>query len=150
MMRASAGADSMQEISDPRGFLSGPITAHAAGRGNPWVTLRDGASAPAEYQGAPKAIQQLKANAMRPLSVAAADFDEDGVPDLVAGYGGNPGGVISIQRGDADTIYPNTREAIAHRAQLPADGRGLSGKSKRRCMREGLQGCVFAEACAGA
>ena len=119
-MRASSAADSIQELSDPRGFLSGPITAHAAGRGNPWVTLRDGSSAPAQYEGSPKAVQQLKENAMRPLSVGAADFDEDGIPDLVAGYAGAQTGVISIQRGDADTIYPNTRDAIAHSAQLRA------------------------------
>ena len=44
----------------------------------------------------------------------------DGVPDIVAGYRGAKDGAISIHRGDADAIFPNTPEAVAHRAQLHA------------------------------
>lgn len=117
---ASGFVASAQENSDVRGFLRRSVTARAAGRGNPWVTLRDGLSAPAQYQGSSKLVQQLKENQTRPLSVGSADFDEDGVPDLVAGYAGTKDGVISVQRGDTDTIFTNTREAIAHRAQLRA------------------------------
>jgi hypothetical protein len=118
--RASSAAGSIQEPADLRGFLSGPITARAADRGNPSVTLRNGTNAPVQYHGASKLVEQLKTNATRPLSVGAADFDEDGVQDFVAGYAGTQNGLISIQRGDVDTIYPNTREAIANRAQLRA------------------------------
>ena len=39
----------------------------------------------------------------QPLALAAADFDGDGVADLVAGYDG----VIAIWRGNIDAIYPN-------------------------------------------
>src|SRR6266446_169731 len=109
-----------QGTSDIRGFLSRFVTARAAGRGNPWVTLRDGYGAPAQYQGSSKLVQQLKDNQTRPLSVGSADFDEDGVPDIVAGYAGAKDGVITVQRGDADAIFANTREAVAHRAQLRA------------------------------
>lgn len=118
--RASGVAALAQGNGDIRGFLSRSVTARAAGRGNPWVTLRDGYVAPAQYQGSSKLVQQLKDNQTRPLSVGSADFDEDGVPDIVAGYAGTKDGVISVQRGDTDAVFANTREAIAHRAQLRA------------------------------
>ena len=116
--RTSALVTSTQEITDRRGSLSQSVSARAKGRGNPWVTLRDGSSVPAEYHGASVLVQQLKEDATRPLSLGSADFDEDGVPDLVAGYAGTETGLITVQRGDADTIFPNTHQAIAHRAQL--------------------------------
>ena len=111
-----------QEADDLRGFLGTTITARAEGRGNPWVTLRDGSSAPGQYQGASKLTQQLQEDGLRPLSVGSADFDEDGVPDLVAGYAGTKNGVITIQRGDSDTIFPNTSDAVAHRSAHQATG----------------------------
>jgi uncharacterized repeat protein (TIGR01451 family) len=118
--RASGVAALAQGNSDIRGFLDRSVTARAAGRGNPWVTLRDGYGAPAQYQGSSKLVQQLKDNQTRPLSVGSADFDEDGVPDIVAGYAGTKDGVITVQRGDTDAVFANTQEAIAHRAQLRA------------------------------
>jgi uncharacterized repeat protein (TIGR01451 family) len=84
------------------------------------VSLRDGYGAPAQYQGSSKLIQQLKDSQTRPLSVGSADFDEDGMPDIVAGYAGATDGVITVQSGDTDAVFPNTREAIAHRAQSRA------------------------------
>lgn len=115
--RASVGAPA-QGSGDARGFLSNVVSARAAGRGNPWITLRDGLNAPAQYLGSSKLLQQLNDNQTRAVSLGSADFDEDGIPDLVAGYAGPKDGVISIQRGDPDSIFPNTREAIAHRSQL--------------------------------
>ncbi len=105
---------------DVRDYLASAVSARAAGRGNPWITLRDGHRAPADYQGSSTLVPQLRDSQMRPVALASADFDEDGVPDLVAGYAGTKDGVISIQRGDVDAIFPNTSEAIAHREQLRA------------------------------
>ncbi len=105
-----------QENSDVRGLLGKATTAQASGRGNPAITLRDGHSAPVEYQGSSNMIQQLKDNRARPMSLASADFDEDGIPDIVAGYRGAKGGAISIHRGDADAVFTNTPDAVAHRA----------------------------------
>lgn len=116
--RTSTIVTSTQDISYRRGSLSPSVSARAEGRGNPWVTLRDGSRVPAEHYGALTLVQQLKENATHPLSLGTADFDEDGVPDLVAGYAGTETGLITVQRGDADTIFPNTPQAIAHRAQL--------------------------------
>ncbi|HEY6227310.1 MAG TPA: VCBS repeat-containing protein, partial [Verrucomicrobiae bacterium] len=44
-------------------------------------------------------------------SLAAADFDEDGVPDLAGGYAYQDRGIIAIHRGNIDSIYPNAPEA---------------------------------------
>jgi|GEM_PF-1783920 len=49
------------------------------------------------------------------LALASADFDEDGVPDLVTGLGDSSGG-LSVRRGNIDAIYPNSPEAKARRA----------------------------------
>jgi len=49
-------------------------------------------------------------------ALASADFDEDGMPDLVTGYATTgTGGTISIQRGNVDAVYPNSPEAKARR-----------------------------------
>jgi VCBS repeat protein len=115
---ASGEVVMIQEPEDLRGMLAGPVTARAAGRANPWVILRDGHAAPVQYVGSSKLLQQLNDNQSRPLSIAAVDLDEDGVPDIISGYAGAKDSLITVQRGDVDTIFPNTREAIAHRARL--------------------------------
>jgi hypothetical protein len=48
---------------------------------------------------------------VRPL--ASADFDEDGVQDLVGSYSGEGAG-ITLHRGNIDSIYPDA-EAAAER-----------------------------------
>src|SRR5687768_10580189 len=50
-------------------------------------------------------------NQAEPRSLASADFDEDGVPDLVSGYASGKKGIVSLRRGNIDSIYPNTPEA---------------------------------------
>ena len=44
----------------------------------------------------------------RPLAMVSGDFDEDGVPDLVIGYGMEKGGSIALLRGNPDAIAPRT------------------------------------------
>src|SRR5262245_13984493 len=100
-----------------RGLLDSTVIAHAAGRGNPWVTLRDGYAAPIEQAGSSILLDQMKDNQALPVSLASADFDEDGVPDLVAGFASSSRGALSLLRGDADSVFPNTREAIEHRSE---------------------------------
>jgi hypothetical protein len=51
----------------------------------------------------------------RPLALASADFDADGVPDLLAGYATGSGGLITLHRGNVDAIYPNAPKARARR-----------------------------------
>jgi hypothetical protein len=47
----------------------------------------------------------------RPLSMVTGDFDEDGVGDLVIGYGLQKGGSIAFLRGNLDAHAPQTHES---------------------------------------
>ncbi len=58
----------------------------------------------------------LVQEAASPLSLASADLDEDGMPDVIAGYGSAGGGLLTVQRGNVDAIYPNSPEAQRRRA----------------------------------
>jgi hypothetical protein len=51
-----------------------------------------------------------------PQALAAGDFDEDGVPDLVSAYAGAGGGRLILHRGNVDAIYPYHPGARARRA----------------------------------
>ena len=63
------------------------------------------------YAGAEDSRLSLEQNQAKPVSLAAADFDEDGTPDLVTGYSSDSGGIVSLSRGNVDAIYPNSPEA---------------------------------------
>jgi hypothetical protein len=68
------------------------------------------------YVGDDGARQLLEAKQANPLALAAADFDEDGVPDLVSGYAAGGAGVITLHRGNIDAIFPNTPDAKRRKA----------------------------------
>jgi hypothetical protein len=87
-LRTRAAGVAPPSQADLQGLLGSLVTARAAGRGNPWVSFRDGLSAPAQYQGPSNLVQQLTEDQTHALSIGSADFDEDGIPDLVAGYSG--------------------------------------------------------------
>jgi hypothetical protein len=57
-----------------------------------------------QYVGSTKLLQLLNDNQGRPLSIASVDLDEDGVPDIVSGYAGAGDNLITVQRGDVDSI----------------------------------------------
>jgi hypothetical protein len=96
--------------------LSDEVSVHAAGRGNPWINLSDGREVITPYNGPAELTQLLERNQVRPRSLCSADFDEDGVPDLISGYGGPNCGIITLLRGNVDSIYPNAPEAKQRRA----------------------------------
>jgi len=52
-----------------------------------------------------------------PLALTSDDFDEDGVPDLVCAYRSSTGGILTLHRGNVDSIYPNAPEVKRRRAQ---------------------------------
>src|SRR5437588_5055882 len=91
--------------------LSETISVHAAGRGNPTINLSDGRDLLTSYVGPEELRNALEQNQAEPLSLASADFDEDGVPDLVSGYSYNGQGIVTLLRGNVDSIYPNAPEA---------------------------------------
>jgi redox-regulated HSP33 family molecular chaperone len=41
-----------------------------------------------------------------PLALASADFDEDGVPDLVSAFGTGSAGSVTVHRGNIDALWP--------------------------------------------
>ncbi len=83
---------------------------HAAGRGNPWINLQDGRDLITDYKEKNVAAGLLQGS-VQPLTLATADFDEDGVPDLVVGYAGGGGGTLSLYRGNVNAFAPQTEEA---------------------------------------
>src|SRR5205085_5332380 len=87
--------------------LSQAVSVHAAGRGNPPINLNDGRDLLTSYVGPEELRMALEQNLAEPLSLASADFDEDGVPDLVSGYAYNGAGIVTLLRGNVDSIYPN-------------------------------------------
>ena len=83
----------------------GAAPVRASGRGWPYVNLRDGRQLPGP--GAGGAV---------PRAMTAADFDEDGTPDLAAAYGTGAQGFVMVYRGNVDAIHPQTDDARLRRA----------------------------------
>ena len=97
------------------------ITVRAAGRGNPWLSLGDGHDLPNDATTA-GLLQSAAPGSLQARALATADFDEDGVPDLVSSYATGRSGRLMLQRGNADSIYPNTPEARLHRLASGSTG----------------------------
>jgi CSLREA domain-containing protein len=95
--------------------VSRPIVVQAAGRGNPFLNLQDGIELQEDHGGNTINQQPLPQEA-RSLALASADFDEDGVPDLIIGYGLADGGRLRLYRGNVDSIYSNSVEAQQRKA----------------------------------
>ena len=90
------------------------ISIQAAGRGTPWVNFQDGYALPSFY---PPSDSPTKApTAFQPTTLTTADFDEDGVPDLVTGMRSTSGGRLILYRGNVDSIFPNSPDAQRRRA----------------------------------
>jgi VCBS repeat protein len=113
--RSKGTASRLPEIQRAR--MSDEITIHASGRGNPWINLSDGHEVITPYSGPAEFTRVLEQNQARPLSLCSADFDEDGVPDLISGYAGRNGGIITLLRGNVDSIYPNAPDAKQRKAE---------------------------------
>jgi len=84
---------------------------HAAGRGYPWLNLKDGAPLAADFNGDPSRWNPAAEEQLLPLSLSSVDFDEDNVPDLAAGYRSARGGRVILFRGNEDPLRPNSIRA---------------------------------------
>src|SRR6185503_18328739 len=73
-------------------------------RTNPWINLGDGHDVPTVYAAKAGLQIDLEHHLLKPTALASADFDEDGVPDLVSGYAGLAGGVVTLHRGNVDSL----------------------------------------------
>jgi len=120
-VRRRQAPDTAAEGADATGFDravldQNSISVQASGLGRPWINLGDGHELISGYRGEAGLINQMQAGQARPLSLAAADLDGDGVPDLLSGFAAAGGGIIAVNRGNGDAIYPYSREALARRA----------------------------------
>ena len=91
-------------------LIDGRLAVHAAGRGNPWLNLQDGRELTTVYKGSNEARALIESSA-QPRTLATADFDEDGVKDLLVGYASAGAGVLSFYRGNIDAFAPQTQES---------------------------------------
>ncbi|HYE75999.1 MAG TPA: FG-GAP-like repeat-containing protein, partial [Blastocatellia bacterium] len=82
------------------------------------VKLEGQQSLKPEFIGDEIARNLLEQNQAQALALASADFDEDGMPDLVTGYGYSGGGVLSINRGNLAAAY---RQSSNDRSRLESD-----------------------------
>jgi hypothetical protein len=92
------------------------VASSAVARSNPSVKLRAGEALRADYAGAAKFRHALAQNTAQPLALASADFDEDGVADLVSGYASAGGGLLTLHRGNVDALFPNSPSAQQRKA----------------------------------
>ncbi len=90
------------------------VTVHAAGRGNPYISLRDGHDLRTEFRewAGTHLVTGAGVPQAQAMALAAGDFDEDGTTDLVTGYAD---GLLAWHRGNADTVYPHSPEAAQHK-----------------------------------
>ena len=88
-----------------------PMPLQAAGQGKSEINLTYGYDLSAAYAGARESRRALENDMAHPLALTSADFDEDGVPDLVVSYLNERGGIIAIHRGNVDSIYPYSPQA---------------------------------------
>jgi parallel beta-helix repeat protein len=90
------------------------IRIHATDRSH-FISLTDGFELNSSYQKGLAGSSNVQ-DGYEPTALAAADFDEDGTPDLVNGYAGSGGGLITIHRGNVDSRFPNSPEAQQRKA----------------------------------
>ena len=87
------------------------IVIRAAGRGNPSISFNDGVELSTSYPTSIDGQYQLSQKLAQLRAMASADFDEDGSPDLIVGHALHEGGILSLYRGNVDSLYPNSPEA---------------------------------------
>jgi hypothetical protein len=92
--------------SPPTVTASSSTTTIVSGVTKPLVALENPDSLKIGYTGSPDLVRALESGAARPTALAAADFDLDGVADLVIGYATASGGVIALLRGNPDAFAP--------------------------------------------
>ena len=110
-------ASGSAERSVAKATLSGQIGIHAADHVNSTINLGDSRDVLTSYRGPSNLRRALDQNEARALSVASADFDEDGVPDLICGYAGPDCGIITLHRGNLDSGFPNSPQALRRKVE---------------------------------
>jgi uncharacterized repeat protein (TIGR01451 family) len=81
---------------------------------NSRIHLNAGRALLTEFVG--RAADAMRSNQTEALTLTSEDYDDDGVKDIVAGYGSGDSGLLTLQRGNRDAIYPNRPESQQHKA----------------------------------
>ena len=87
---------------NPQSARVGAVTIRAEGRGKPLYNFRDGKRIAVDFRGQEAGIKALRSGLAEARSLSSGDLDANGTPDVVAGYGYNGTGIITIQRGNPD------------------------------------------------
>ena len=91
--------------------MSDEVTVRAAG-GSRYISLIEGRDLITSQSGSTHLSESSARGESRPLALCAADFDEDGVADVVSGHALTGGGLLTLLRGNIDSIYPHSPEAL--------------------------------------
>ena len=78
----------------------------------PPIYLDESRELPVAYVGDTKATESLNTGEATPLSISSGDFNDDGIDDLLIGYGTSQGGVIAIHHGNLDAFAPQSKESF--------------------------------------
>lgn len=113
--RVDAGA--LAEI-DAVAVVAPALAVAAGGR----TSLGAGVRQPMRFRGPETLVAALAAHRARPVALATADFDEDGVADVACGYELADAGAVAVLRGNVDAIHPYAPGAQRRRAVGAADG----------------------------
>jgi hypothetical protein len=81
------------------------------------MNLQDGRGMSVNYRGDRNAVAALQNNAAQARALAAADFDRNGTPDVVAGFASNGAGLITLQRGNPEAFAPADDSVFARMQQ---------------------------------
>lgn len=95
-----------------------PLRLRPTVEGDRSINFGESRDLQAQYVGSEAAREALESGSARPTALAASDFDEDGMPDLLSGYASpSGGGIITLRRGNVDSVYPHTAEAFARKTR---------------------------------
>ena len=69
------------------------------------------------YEGNEGLRQDFRLGLVQPTAMASADFDADGVQDLVCGHVGVENSAVALHRGNIDSIFPHSPAARQRKAE---------------------------------
>jgi len=72
----------------------------------PLVNFRSPQNVKLDYAGASKTVKTLQGGGAKPTALASADFNGDGVKDVVTGYATRDGGALTVLLGNPDAFAP--------------------------------------------
>ncbi len=87
-----------------------------SGNGFPWISLAPGRDMEHTLRGGEGLLDSFSLQRV-PHALASADFDEDGVPDLVCGFSILEGGAITFHFGIKDPLHPFSKRSLARRRE---------------------------------